>query len=297
MLFKKPSSANPSRDPDGRMPLIEHLRELRSRLVKAMIGLALGLVVGFLLFETVWDFLQAPYCDLPQAYTLDSENCTLVFTGIFDAFFLRLKVSLILGLLVSSPVWLYQLWAFVTPAMYTNERRYTIIFIGCAVPLFFMGAGIAYVVTEQAMRILFSFSTEGQVPLISMSEYLNYMIAMLLVFGASFLLPLFVVLLNFIGVLTHERIAKWRRMIIFLTFVFAAVATPGGDPFSFLALALPMIVLFEVAKVVAYLHDRRKASRGSVYEQLDDDEASPLEFGDTTPESAGQDEPTGGSRG
>ncbi|MQA96617.1 MAG: twin-arginine translocase subunit TatC [Streptosporangiales bacterium] len=262
------------------MPLMDHLRELRSRVLKAALGLVVGLVVGWLLFDPVWAFLKQPYCSLPQAQEIRPGECTLVFNGIFDAFFLHLKVALMVGAVVSAPVWLYQIWAFVVPGMYRAEKRYTVAFMGIAVPLFVLGAWLAYFAMDTALSILFSFAPEGSLPLITLSEYLGYSMAMLLVFGVSFELPLLAVFLNFIGVLTHERMKKWRRAIFFLTFVFAAVATPGGDPVTMMLMALPMIVLFAVAEAIAFLHDRRKKD-DSPYAGLDDDVATPLEFPDS----------------
>ncbi|RCV51154.1 twin-arginine translocase subunit TatC [Marinitenerispora sediminis] len=258
------------------MPLMDHLRELRNRVVKALLFVALGVVVGFWQFELVWDFLQRPYCALPQSSQLDSDGCNLIYTGIFDAFFLQFKVAIIIGIVLSCPFWLYQLWAFVAPALRGKEKRYTYVFVGAAVPLFLSGAALAYYITEKAMQIMFSFGPDGSVPLITMDNYLSYIIMMLLVFGAAFVLPLIVVLLNFLGVLPHEAIAKWRRMIIFVAFVFAAVATPGGDPITMMALGVPVVLLFELAELIAFLHDRRLPRRDP-YAGLGDDEISSID--------------------
>ncbi|WP_285760582.1 twin-arginine translocase subunit TatC [Nocardiopsis ansamitocini] len=259
------------------MPLMDHLRELRNRVVKALIFVTAGVVVGFVLFDPVWNFLQKPYCDLPaEVRGADADTCSLIFTGIFDAFFLRFKVAIIVGILVACPFWLYQLWAFVAPALRGKEKRYTYLFVLFAVPLFLSGAALAYYVTEKAMQILFGFSPEGSVPLITIDNYLGYIIMMLLVFGTAFVLPLVVVLLNFLGVLPHRAIAKWRRMIIFLAFVFAAIVTPGGDPFTMMVLGVPVVLLFEVAELVCFLNDRRKGVGDSTAD-LDDDEISPLD--------------------
>jgi sec-independent protein translocase protein TatC len=262
-------------DPEGRMPLMDHLRELRNRIVKALLFIAAGMVVGFVYFEPVWDFLQRPYCDLPQSARAGSDECELIYTGIFDAFFLQFKVAAIVGIVVASPFWLYQLWAFVAPALHGREKRYTYVFIGAAAPLFLGGAALAYYITELAMQVLFGFGTEGMVPMITIANYLSYMITMILVFGIAFVIPLIVVLLNFMGVLSHAVLAKWRRLILFLIVTAAAVATPGGDPFSMMALAVPLGVLYMGAELVCYVNDRRK--RGSdPYAGLDDDEASAL---------------------
>jgi sec-independent protein translocase protein TatC len=152
--------------------------------------------------------------------------------------------------------------------------------MGGAIPLFAAGACLAYITLDKGLGILLGFTPEHVVPLVTITSYLSYAVAMLLIFGVTFELPLFVVILNFAGVLTHARIKKSRRLIIFGLFVFAAVATPSQDPFTMLALALPTVVLFEVAEVIAYLHDRRKAARPDPYADLSDDEASPLDLPD-----------------
>ncbi|UOE21991.1 twin-arginine translocase subunit TatC [Thermobifida halotolerans] len=262
------------------MPLMDHLRELRNRVIKALVFVALGMGVGFTVFEPVWDFLQRPYCSLP-AEVRNDDGCGLNYTGIFDGFFLYFQVSLIVGLLVSSPFWLYQLWAFIAPALRGKEKRYTYLFVGFAVPLFLLGATVAYFVTAKGMEIMFSFAPEGATALITLPNYLGYIIMMLAVFGAAFVLPLIVVLLNFLGVLPHRMIAKWRRVIIFLAFVFAAIATPGGDPFTMLALGIPVVALFEIAELIAFVNDRRRGRDRDPLAELDDDELSPLDDADS----------------
>lgn len=272
----------PSRNanPDGRMPLIEHIRELRNRLLKALLGILVGTGVGLWFFDPIWRFLQQPYCQLPEKNRL-GKGCGLVVNGLTEGFFLNLKISLIVGLVISAPIWLYQLWAFVAPGLYQRERRWTYIFLTASVPLFAGGATLAYVTLDKGLGILLGFVPNGTTALITVSSYLGYAVAMLLIFGVAFELPLFVVILNLAGVLTHARIRKSRRLILFGLFVFAAVATPSQDPFTMLALALPTVVLFEVAEVIAYLHDRHKAARPDPYAGLSDDEASPLDLPDS----------------
>jgi sec-independent protein translocase protein TatC len=264
-------------DDEGRMPLMDHLRELRNRLMKAMLGMLVGTIIGWIFFDPVWNFLKEPYCSLPQSHVFDPDKCSLVVSGIFSSFFLQLKISCIIGLVVSSPVWLYQLWAFVAPGLYRRERRWSFVFIGAAAPLFFVGAALAYLTVDKGLALFLSFVADDVAALITVDNYLGYVLAMLLVFGLTFELPLFVVVLNLAGVLTHERIRSSRRMILFGVFVFAAVATPSGDPFTMLALAVPTIVLFEVAELLAFVHDRRKG-RNDPYAGLSDDEASPLDL-------------------
>jgi sec-independent protein translocase protein TatC len=280
MSAMKVSRRRATPNPDGRMPLMDHIRELRNRLLKAMVGILAGGVVGWIFYNPIWHVLEHPYCKIPQAHRLNGR-CALTTTGILDPFVLRIKICLIIGLVLASPIWLYQLWAFVAPGLYQRERRWTYVFMGGAIPLFGAGACLAYLTLDKGLGILLGFTPDQVVPLVTITSYLGYAVAMLLIFGATFELPLFVVVLNLAGVLTHARIKKWRRTLIFGIFVFAAVATPSQDPFTMLALALPTVALFEVAEVLAYFHDRRKAGRPAPYEDLSDDEASPLDMEDT----------------
>lgn len=258
---------------------MEHIRELRNRLLKAMAGVFAGAIVGWIFYDPIWKVLQHPYCKIPQSNRLNGQ-CALTTTGILDPFVLRIKICVIIGLVLASPIWLYQLWAFIAPGLYHRERRWTYVFMGGAIPLFAMGAFLAYETLDKGLGILLGFTPDHVVPLVTITSYLSYAVAMLLIFGATFELPLFVVVLNLAGVLTHARIRKWRRTLVFGIFVFAAVATPSQDPFTMLALALPTVVLFEVAELIAYVHDRRKARRPDLYGDLSDDEASPLDMGD-----------------
>ncbi|NVI89247.1 twin-arginine translocase subunit TatC [Actinomadura sp. BRA 177] len=260
------------------MPLMDHLRELRNRLIKAILAFVVGAIVGWLLFDPVWDFLKQPYCSLPQSHVIDKDECSLFVNGIFSSFFLKLKISCIIGAVISAPVWLYQIWGFVAPGLYGRERRWTYVFLAAAVPLFFVGTALAYVTVDKGLAIFLGFVADDVKPLITVDSYLGYVLTMLLVFGLTFELPLFVVVLNLAGVLSSKRIRRFQRMILFGIFVFAAVATPSADPFTMLALALPTVALFEVAALLAFLNDRRRARRPDPYAGLADDEASPLDL-------------------
>ncbi|MFF5112529.1 twin-arginine translocase subunit TatC [Streptosporangium sp. NPDC000509] len=281
-LLKWPKSGrngaapSPAEAGDGRMPLMEHLRELRNRLVIALLGLVAGTIVGFIFFDPIWQFVSAPYCGLPQAQELRSGQCTMLILGVFDSFFVNLKVAAMFGLVASSPIWLWQIWGFVTPGLYRNEKRYSILFMVLAVPLFLAGAALAYFVMDTGLSILLGFAPPGSVVGLTIDEYLSYALIMIIVFGISFELPLLMVFLNIIGVLPRSLVAKHRRMVIFLMFVFGAVATPGGDPFTMIALALPMVLLFGLAEGFMYLRERRQP-KGEDFSHLSDDEASSLD--------------------
>ncbi|HEY4852010.1 MAG TPA: twin-arginine translocase subunit TatC [Streptosporangiaceae bacterium] len=269
-------------NPEGRMSLIDHIRELRNRLLKALAGLGLGMVVGWIFFNPVWHFIERPYCKIPQKNRLlNTHGCTLVVNGLFDGFFIHLKIIFVVGLLVSSPIWFYQLWAFIAPGLYARERRWTFAFVGTAVPLFALGGGFAYLAMTRGLHFLLALVPGGAVALITVDTYLGYAMAMLLIFGLAFEVPLVIVMLNAAGVLTHARIKKWRRMMIFGVFAFAAVATPSPDPFSMLLLAVPCVILVELAEVFAWLNDRRRARRPSMYEGLADDELAPIDLAET----------------
>jgi len=274
------------------MPLIEHIRELRSRMVKILLALTVGSIFGWIFFGPVWKFIERPYCKIqinhrPAGAVLGSGQCTLFVTGIFDSFFLHLKIAILVGIIVSSPVWLYQVWAFVAPGLYRRERRWTYLFVGSAVPLFALGGAFAYLAMTRGLRFLLGLVPNGAQPIITINTYLGYAMAMLLIFGVAFEVPLTLVILNLAGVLTHERFRKWRRMMIFGVFAFAAVATPSPDPITMLLLAVPCVVLVELAEVAIWANDRRRARRPSPYDGLSPDEASPLDqAGGNEPASA-----------
>jgi len=262
-------------NPEARMPLIEHLRELRNRVIKIAVALTVGSVAGWWLWRWVWPFISAPYCkaqaSTPAAHallksvgTLGGAQCQLYVTGPFDSLFLRLQVSIAVGVIISSPVWLYQLWAFIAPGLYQRERRWAYYFVGAALPLFAIGATIAYFAMTRGLQFLLHLVPANTTALITITTYLSYAGAMLLIFGLAFEMPLVFVLLNMAGVLTHARFRKWRRVIIFLVFAFAAVFTPSPDPLSMLLLAIPCVVLVEASEVFAWANDRRRAKLGSL---------------------------------
>jgi sec-independent protein translocase protein TatC len=260
-------------NPQARMPLLEHLRELRNRIIKVALAITVGAVIGWVFYKHVFAFIQQPFCKLPAASRAlpgapPGSDCSreLYVTGVFDGLLLKLQLSVAVGLIISSPVWLYQLWAFIAPGLYKRERRWAYYFVGAALPLFAVGATIAYFAMTKGLKFLLSSSLipSGVTPLITITTYLSYAGAMLVIFGLAFEMPLVFVLLNMAGVLTHERFRKWRRMIIFLVFAFAAIFTPSPDPFSMLLLAVPCVVLVEASEVFAWANDRRRARHGSL---------------------------------
>lgn len=272
-----PGAAAPVDDDGGRMSLVEHLRELRSRMFKAVLAVVPGAIVGWVFYDQVTRLLLDPVCQ--GGRTTNGRCGALQVIGLLAPFNLQLTVAGVTGLLLASPVWLYQLWAFVTPGLHRNERRWTLVFLGTSVPLFFAGAALCYWMMPRVVQVLQSFTPEEAGNILPVNEYLSIFVRLLLVFGLAFELPVFVVLLNFIGLLPASRIAAAWRFIILGTVLFGAVATPTGDPFTMLAVALPMLGLVVVAWFIAWVHDRRRRSALDEpdYEALDDDATSRLD--------------------
>jgi sec-independent protein translocase protein TatC len=261
------------------MTLAEHLYELRNRVIISVVAVILASIVAYIFHSDILDFIKHPYCSLPQNYHVFKGRCTLVVSGVLEPFTVTLKISLYAGALAASPIWLYQIWKFITPGMYSHEKRYAGAFVGASVALFALGAAFAYFTLEKGLHFLLSYATNGGLTsLLNFSSYLSFVVAMILVFAVSFELPLLVVMLNLVGVVSAARLRHWTRGIIMAIFVFAAVATPSQDPITMSALAVPMCLLFGLAVGIATLHDRRVARRGStIYPDLADDELAPID--------------------
>lgn len=273
------TQAKTSKNKQGAMPLTDHLRELRSRLVKSGLAIAAGMVVGWVYYAQLFALLSRPFDQVVQDAKAQGQEVTLALTGVADPFVLQLQVAAVAGLVLSAPVWLYQLWRFVTPGLHRHEKRWALGFVAVATPLFFGGVAVAYVFLPVGLQVLLGFTPQGVANIVSVDKYLSFFLRTMLVFGIGFLAPLMLVLLNFAGVLSAKRLISWWRWIILIVFLFGAVATPTGDPINLILLAGPMLVLVGIAVIIAYLNDRRRARRnpGDIdYDTLDDDEASPL---------------------
>lgn len=265
---------------DGRMALADHLRELRARLLKVSIVLLVGTVLAWIFYEPLLTVVTRPYVstmDDLQSRGIDTEP---VISGIARSLLLQLKISALTAVVLSSPFWLYQVWAFVVPGLHANEKRWTRLFAAVAGPLFLAGVAVGYYVLPKGIEVLLGFTPEGVTSLVEFSDYLSFFIRMLLVFGVAFEIPLFVVMLSLAGVVSGKSLGEHRPWIVLGTFLFAAVATPSTDPFSMLMLALPMTLLFLVSEVVARFIDRRRAKTSAALAGLGDDELSPLELED-----------------
>lgn len=251
-------------NPEGRMSVIDHLRELRRRVIIILLIIAGGAIVGWILYDPILRFLEHPYCSVPAKHRfpgIENGGCHLIYNQVLAGFTTRLKVSFISGAVLTGPFWLYQIWAFVTPGLRENERKYTLSFIAASTVLFVAGVALAYVVLAKGLRVLLGISGSGTQALLTVDSYLSFVTLMLIVFGASFELPLLVVMANMSGVLPAKWLRKSQRVGIFLIFLFAAVATPTTDPFTMCAMALPMVLLFEGSVLFAIVHDKRKAKR------------------------------------
>ena len=252
--------------PDGTMTLYEHLRELRYRLIVSVLAIMVGMIVAWFFRYDLLAILQQPYFQAIEALKAKNPDTTtlLVNINLTSPLTLSLKVSALAGAILTAPFWLYQLWAFVVPGLLAKEKKWALIFIAAATPMFVGGVVVAYVVLPKAITVLLSFTQAGVSNLQDINAYLSFLLRLMLVFGLGFLIPLIVLMLNIVGVIKAKQMAKYRSLVIFGTFVFGAVATPSTDPFSMLAVALPMALLFLAAEVIARVLDRRKAQRAAL---------------------------------
>lgn len=261
--------------PDGRMALADHFRELRARLLRAILALVACTVAAFFFYEQLENLITGPFEH--AAEVLPGVDTEIFVSGVGGGLLIQLKLCAMAGLVVSSPVWLYQAWAFVLPGLHAHERKWTLLFVAVAGPLFCLGVATGYYVLPKALEVLISFTPDGMSNLNDFNDFFSFMSRMLLVFGIAFEIPFFVVLLNLAGVVSAKSLKAYRPWIVLGTFVFAAVATPSTDPFSMLMLAFPMLVLFLVAELIARFVDRRRARRTPSTDQWGDDELSPLQ--------------------
>ena len=287
------------------MPLADHLRELRNRLAKALLAIVVVTIVAAFFYNDIINFLTKPildsigcsqsFAELARSGSSDeaAEKCArITINGLLAPFNLALQVSLMAGIVIASPIWLYQLWAFVAPGLHRHEKKYAYAFVFTGAPLFIGGAYFAYSVLPTTAKVLIDFTPNGSIDnQLPLDDLLQLVTRMVIVFGLSFELPLLLVFLNLTGMITGKRMLGWWRGMIMGITVFAAVATPSTDPLSMLALAGPIWVLYFGATLFSLVNDKRRRRRDSLGPA--DDEASDL---DLTPEDIGEVETVAASR-
>ncbi len=244
---------------EGRMPLLSHLNEFRRRIFVAAILIVLGSIVGWIYYNQIIAALAKPVCDLALAQASGSTHCgSLYINGVLGPLNLQIKVALLSGVILTAPLWLYQLWAFVAPGLHQKEKRRSIFFLVAATPFFAGGAYLGYKILPIAIRVLFGFTPQSLNNLIRFDDYLDFVLRLILLFGLAFELPIFLLTLNLIGFVTGKSILKPWRMWIFAITLFVAAFTPTADPLTMALLALPLIALYFLAGGIALLNDRRK---------------------------------------
>ena len=259
----------------GTMPLLDHLRELRKRIIRAAFFILIFSILGFVYYNQIITTLAEPVCDLKLAQSSGSNNCgSLFISGVLGPLNLQVKVAFLTGVIVSAPFWLYQLWAFIAPALHRKERRKSVLFIIAATPFFTLGAALAYYILPIAIRVLFGFTPESLNNLVRFDDYLSFVLRIILIFGLAFELPVFLVSLNLIGVLSGRGILKPWRFAIFGITVFVAAFSPTADPLSMAALALPLIVFYFGAGGIALLVDKKRDKKSK---QIGDNQAADID--------------------
>jgi sec-independent protein translocase protein TatC len=230
------------------MTLGEHLGELRRRVVISVLSFAVGAVVAFIVYPNILHFLQAPYYRV-----VGPSHCQLYVTGPLDGLSLRIKLSAYGGVFLASPVILWELWRFITPGLHRNEKRYAVPFVLSSIALFSLGAVLAFVSFPHALTFLQNVGGPSLKQIYDPNKYLSLIVALMAVFGLTFEFPVVLVSLELVGVVSPAKLSSWRRWAIVLIVVFAAVITPSGDPFSMLALAVPLYLFYEVSIVLGKL--------------------------------------------
>ncbi len=247
------------------MALADHLRELRYRLVVAVLAVVAAMIVCAFFYDPwLYEFILRPWetavAELSE--TRPGLETRLVNMGVTAPFTLALKIVGLAGLILSAPVWLWQVWSFIVPGLLAKEKKWAMVFVGLATPLFLAGIATGYLVMPKGIEVLLGFTPEevDVTNQLAIEEFLGFLMRVMLVFGVSYLIPLALLLLNFLGIVKGAHLKKFRPAIIFGSFVFAAVATPSTDPFSMVALAMPLTILCMITEAIAHVHDKRKAA-------------------------------------
>lgn len=248
------------------MPLKEHLRELRKRLVLAAVGIVLGAVVGFILYDDIIRILNAPVLEFDEI----DRTTEIAYNTVGQPLDLMIRVSLFVGIVLSAPMWLYQIWAFIMPGLKKREKRYALGFLGAAVPLFLGGIWLAYVVLPRAIQFFFTLNPEGTSNIIAQDVYFTFVLHLGLAFGVAMIIPVVLVGVNMMGLVSGKRVLKSWRGTVMLIALMSALAAPGGDAVSMFFIAGPLVVLFAVAIVLCLLNDKRRARRDREREQANE---------------------------
>ena len=264
---------------DGRMPLLEHLREFRKRIVRATFFILVFAILGWILYNPIITTLAEPVCDLKKAQLAGATQCgSLYINGVLGPLNLQIKVAILSGVILTAPVWLYQLWAFIAPALHRKEKRYSILFLFAATPFFALGATIGYLILPVAIKVLFGFTPDALTNLIRFDDYLDFVLRIILLFGLAFELPVFLLTFNLIGFLRGSTILRPWRIWVFSITLAAAALTPTSDPITMSFLAGPLIILYFLAGLISLLLDKRRDKRKNSQDSADfDPSASPLD--------------------
>ena len=242
------------------MSLMEHLRELRKRLTYSFLAFLLISIVAFFFYEPILEIIRRPLCNLDSRF-LGPQGCDLIFTKVSGGFAFRLKVTSLVGIFLASPVWLYQAWAFINPGLTTKEKKYAIPFVLTSVSLFIAGGLVAYLTLPTGLRLLLTIGGEGLVAFLEADRYLNFVGLMTLGFGVMFELPIFLFFLGLVGVLSVQQLRRNRKTAVVVIAALAAVVTPSQDPYTLMALAVPLYLMYELAILALWFVGRRRAAK------------------------------------
>jgi len=250
----------------GRMPLLDHLRELRKRIMRSAIAITLASIVGWVFYNDIIVQLASPVCDLRTAQEIGKQYCgSLYISGVLGPLNLQIKVAILTGIILSAPIWLYQIWSFIAPGLHKREKRNSIFFITAATPFFAAGSFLGYKILPTAVKVLFGFTPESLSNLVKFDDYLDFVLRVILLFGLAFELPVFLISLNLIGFLTGLTILKPWRIWVFSIVLFTAAFTPTADPLTMGLLAVPLIALYFLAGLFSLLNDRRRDRKNIDY--------------------------------
>lgn len=243
----------------GSMTIVEHLEELRHRIIVCLYAIAACAVIGWFLFPPFMDFVRRPFCEFITSHPANAPptGCNLVYNGPMDAMLIKMKVVAYIGVVIALPVLLYQLWAFIAPGLTAKEKRYSIPFVLSSVVLFLLGAAFAFVTLPKALNFLLGFAGPGITPLLTINRYVGFVTLVTLAFGVSFLFPVLIVFLEMVGLVTPEWLSKNRRYSILGISIFAAVITPSSDPYSMLGMMIPMCLFYEAAIIIGRFMKRQ----------------------------------------